>query len=102
MLGCTFAVVLIPGQKVFDAVISVEGIDRADMIGKLLPPLCPLAFTLCPRLFGLFCGQTALFSPTVNLLDYRAVGVEAKRFAAQDAVLVKQRLKVRPAPLSQV
>jgi len=85
---------LIAGQQILDAVGLVKGGHRADLIGKLLPAIRTLALTLGPRSVGLFCGQAALLCLAVQFLQDRAVGVEAQRFAANDAVFVEDRRQV--------
>ena len=95
MLGRSAPLILVAGQQILDGVVSVEGIDRADLIGKLLPTLGTLALTVGPRPLGLLSGEAVLFQPAVNLLTDGAVGVEAKGGCADDAVLVEYRGEIR-------
>jgi hypothetical protein len=55
------ALVLIAGEQVFNGVVCVEGVDRADLIGELLAAFGALAFSVGPRSFGLFGGEAVLF-----------------------------------------
>ena len=89
MRGRSTPGVLVARQQVFDAVVCVEGIDRAGLVGELLPALCALAFTVNSGAFCVFGCQAILFRAAVYFMLDGAVSVDAEWFAAQDALLVE-------------
>ena len=89
--GRSAPLVLIFWQQVFDAVVCVEGIDRADLIWEFLAAFGALAFTFGAGAFGLLCGEAVLFCAALDFLPDGAAFVEAQGCRADDAVLVEYR-----------